>query len=105
MHSPSALPSPSSPLWGRGRETSTSGRAVVEHPLLRRLCQPCLEGFVGATGGILIHLDYTLPDADAFGKATNKAERFLLAPQAAKLRQALSSFSCCQALLGLGSAQ
>lgn len=82
-----------------------SGRAVTEHPLLHRLCQSHLEGFVGPTGGILIHLDYMLPDADAFGKATNKAERFLLAPQAAKLQPALSSFSCCQALPGLGSAQ
>lgn len=80
-----------------------SSRAVVEYLLLRRLCQPRLEGFVGPTGGISIHLDYTLPDA--FGNATNKAERFLLASQAAKLRQALSSFSCCQALPGLGSAQ
>jgi len=98
-------PSPSSSLWGRGRQTSASSSAVVEHPLLRRLCQPRLKAFAGPTGGISIHLDYTLPDADAFGKAANKAERFLLAPQAAKLRQALSSGSCCQALLGLGSAQ
>lgn len=82
-----------------------SGRAVAEHPLLHRLSQLRLKGFVRPTGGISIHLDYTLPDADAFGKATNKAERFLLALQAAKLRQALSSFSCCQALPGLGSAQ
>lgn len=79
-----------------------SGRAVAEHPLFRRLCQPHLEGFVGPTAGISIHLDFTLADADAFGKAANKAERFLLALQAAKLRQALSSFSCCQAWPGLG---
>lgn len=79
-----------------------SGRAVAEHPLLHRLCQPHLQGSVGPAGGISIHLDFTLPNADAFGKAANKAERFLLASQAAKLRQALSSFSGCQAWPGLG---
>lgn len=78
-----------------------SRMAMAEHPLLCRLCQPHLEGSVGHTGGISIHLDSTLPDADEFGKAANKAERFLLALQAAKLQQALSSFSCCQAWPGL----
>lgn len=46
-------------------------------------------------------LGFQAADADAFGKAANKAERFLLALQAAKLQQALSSFSCCQAWPGL----
>lgn len=93
-HKPSALPSPSSLLWARGSQNFTSSSAVVEHPLLAML-----EGCEGPAGGISIPLDYTLPDADAFGKAA-KQKRFLLAPRAAKLRQTPSPLSCCQALPG-----
>lgn len=34
--------------------------AMAEHPLLYRPCQPHLEGSVGPTGGISIHLDSKL---------------------------------------------
>lgn len=86
---------------GKGQESSrvrqSRGRASTA---LQAVPAPS-QGSVGPAAGISIHLDFTLPDADAFGKAANKAERFLLALQAAKVRQAPSSFSCCQAWPGL----
>lgn len=43
---------------GRGRKAPVSGRAVAEHPLLCRLCQPPLEGSVRPTWRVFDPLEF-----------------------------------------------